>query len=90
MDVTLSKSTKGLDPNQYSTVSFRPAAGTTINGHKGGGSSVGTMKGKLGKKGISVNMANSRLTKKPTKTPLLKGSNLLAGVTSNVRLRDSW
>lgn len=50
VDVTLSKSAKGLDPTRHSAVLFRPVGGVTKEGNKGGGSSGSTVKAKLGKK----------------------------------------
>lgn len=43
----------------------------------------------MGKKGIGVNIGNSRLSKKPIKTPLTKGSNFKSRHTPKVNLQDS-
>lgn len=53
------------------------------------GSSGFLVKGKLGKKGIGVNVGNFRLIKKFTKYPLSKGSNSKTKVNSNIHLRES-
>lgn len=84
VDVTVSKLEMGLDPSRHSTILFKIALDAATGETLERDSSGSWAKGKTVKKGMGVNVANSRLSKKILNPLFLKALILRLGMVQKL------